>query len=111
MSEPEDLFAVQLAEKDIFFQREYKFHPRRKWRADFFVPAANALVEVEGGAWVNGRHTRGAGFTRDCQKYNEAALLGLAVYRFTPEMVENGEALQTIQRAIECHAVDEEEDN
>ena len=43
--------------------------------------------EVEGGVYSGGRHTRGAGFTADCKKYNAAAMLGWYVIRITPEMI------------------------
>jgi hypothetical protein len=57
--------------------REYMFHPVRKWRADFAHIESRTLIEVEGGIWMKkGRHTTGAGFTEDCEKYLEAALHG-----------------------------------
>jgi len=31
-------------------EREYRFHPRRKWRFDAAWPDAKLAVEVEGGA-------------------------------------------------------------
>ena len=57
------------------------------------------LVEVEGTVYLQGRHTRGAGYTADCEKYNEAQILGFMVLRFTPEQVRSGYALDTIERA------------
>jgi hypothetical protein len=69
---------------------EHKFHPTRKWRFDFaFVPEKVAL-EVEGGVWTGGRHTRGAGFSGDMAKYNAAAILGWRILRVTPEQMRNG---------------------
>lgn len=79
---------------------EYKFHPDRRWRFDFAYPDLKIAIEIEGGTFVNGRHNRGAGFQSDCQKYNEAGLLGWTVYRFTGAMVRNGEAVSTINRAL-----------
>lgn len=64
---------------------EFRFHPSRKWRADFAIPSAKLLVEVDGGVWSGGRHTRGAGFVGDCEKLNAAACLGYRVLRFQPQ--------------------------
>lgn len=66
---------------------EYKFHPSRKWRADAACLEADLLIEIEGGTWVNGRHNRGEGYRKDCEKYNAAALMGWRVVRFTPDML------------------------
>jgi len=82
-------------------RREYRFHPTRKWRFDFAFPEYSLAVEVEGGVYTKGRHTRGAGFTRDAEKYNEAALLGWRVIRVTPEHIRKGQAVAWIKRAME----------
>lgn len=34
----------------IAYDREYRFDPTRKWRADFALPELGILIEVEGGA-------------------------------------------------------------
>jgi very-short-patch-repair endonuclease len=80
--------------------REFKFHPSRRWRSDFAWPDCKLLVEVEGGHWSGGRHTRGSGFDGDCEKYNEAALLGWRVLRVTSTHIKSGEALDWIRRAL-----------
>ncbi len=81
-------------------EQEYKFHPDRKWRFDFAFVSERLAVEVEGATWANGRHTRGDGFENDCRKYAEAAILGWRVIRVTGGMVESGEAVQLIERAL-----------
>jgi hypothetical protein len=43
------------------------------------------------------------GFAKDCEKINEAQLLGWQVYRFTPGMIRSGVAMQVIERAICQH--------
>ena len=57
-------------------------------------------AEVEGGVYSDGRHTRGKGFTEDCVKYNEAALLGWCVLRFPTGTIASGEAVSVIERAL-----------
>jgi very-short-patch-repair endonuclease len=68
-------------------EREYRFHDKRRWRADFAHVEARVLVEVEGGIWVNGRHNRAAGFNADLEKYLEAGLLGWRVFRLGPDQI------------------------
>jgi hypothetical protein len=58
------------------------------------------LIEIDGGAWTNGRHVRGKGFAADLVKLNAAALMGFRVLRFTPAMVEDGTALAVIRQAL-----------
>lgn len=81
-------------------EREQRFHPVRKWRADFMWRRQQLIVEVEGGTWQVGRHQRPEGFERDCRKYNEAALRNWKVLRFTRAMIESGEALAQIMRGL-----------
>lgn len=44
-------------------------------------------IEIEGGTWINGAHSRGGHYASDCEKYNEAALLGWVIFRVTSDMV------------------------
>ena len=81
-------------------ERQYYFHPTRKWRVDFAWPEFMLIVELEGGVWVRGAHNRGAGFIKDCIKYNEAAVLGWTVLRFAGGMITNGVALECLERMI-----------
>lgn len=64
-------------------QTEVVFCPGRKWRADFLHPETRTLIELEGGVFSGGRHTRGRGFVADCEKYLEAWHLGFTVIRLT----------------------------
>ena len=81
--------------------RELRFHAERRWRLDFAWPALQLALEVEGGTWSNGRHSRGKGFADDCEKYAELAISGWRLIRVTTHQVETGEALRWIERAIE----------
>jgi very-short-patch-repair endonuclease len=80
--------------------REYHFWPGRRFRFDFAWWQQKVAVEVEGGSWIGGAHTRGKHFEQDCEKYNEAGLKGWKVYRVTPRMVEDGRAIALIRRAL-----------
>lgn len=59
----------------------------RQWRFDYAYVEQRVALEVEGGVWTGGRHTRGAGFLKDMAKYNRAAILGWRVLRTTPDML------------------------
>lgn len=80
--------------------RELKFHPKRQWRFDFCIPTHMIAIEVEGGAFTQGRHTRGAGFIGDMEKYNEAVILGWKIYRITPEMMVKTKTFDDLKRLI-----------
>lgn len=69
-------------------EREFVFHPSRKWRFDFAHLESRTAIEIEGGIWTASRHTTGRGFSNDCEKYNEAALRGWAVFRLTGDMID-----------------------
>lgn len=79
---------------------EHAFHPGRRWRLDFAWPEFLIALEIEGGTFNLGRHTRPIGFEKDCEKYNAAALLGWTVLRVTGAMVKDGRALATVQTAL-----------
>lgn len=100
-SKIEETFALQLAADKVRSpEREYRFHPTRMWRLDFAWPQKKVGVECEGGVWSGGRHTTGSGFTSDCEKYNEAVLLGWRILRVTADMVKKGEALRLTKVAL-----------
>ena len=80
--------------------REYQFDNKRKWRLDRCWPSKMVAVELEGGVHSGGRHVRGAGFEKDCEKYNAAALAGWKVGRFTAGMVRSGSALEWLKKAL-----------
>lgn len=69
---------------------EFKFAPKRRWRIDYLVfkvyesTTIKVALEVEGGVWSFGRHTRGSGFVKDMEKYNEVARQQMFIIRVTP---------------------------
>lgn len=81
-------------------ESEFIFAPPRRWRFDFAWPTAKVALEVEGGTFLSGRHSRGRGFEDDCIKYDEAAIAGWLVIRVTGDMVTDGRALALVERAL-----------
>lgn len=102
VSEGEAALVQHLKSHKIGFEQEYKFHPTRKWRADFLITGTKILIEVEGGIWMagGGRHTRGKGYIGDMEKYNSASMMGFTVLRFCTEQVKSGMAIQQIEILI-----------
>jgi hypothetical protein len=66
---------------------EYSWHPERKYRADYAWPAFKLLVEIDGGLFIQGGHSRGAARLYDMRKDREATLLGWRVMRYGPDEI------------------------
>lgn len=82
-------------------EREYKFSAARRWRADYCHTASRTIIELEGGIYSEGRHTRAAGYLGDIEKYNAAAMLGYTVLRLGTGQVDDahvGEIADWVQR-------------
>lgn len=58
-------------------------------------------VEVEGGVWIMGGHTRPVGFLKNLEKYNTATINGWAVLRVTPQMIKDGTAFHLVEVALD----------
>jgi hypothetical protein len=115
-SDGEKLVEEWLEDHRIPFVTQYRFHPVRKWTFDFAIGGAPVMVrgrkmftpgdasriklaiEVEGGQFTGG-HKRGPAADSDCEKFNEATLLGWRVLRFTSNQVKRGVSGRVIQRA------------
>ena len=100
MSKFEDELAFQIKAAHLPEpKRQYKFHEDRQWKADFAWTEHQyrIILEVDGGVFSGGRHTRGAEYTKDRKRDNEATLRGWTVYRVTTGMVTDGTALQLLE--------------
>ena len=86
----------------INYEKEYRFHPVRKWRFDFAIPEHMIAIEIEGGIYMQGRHTRGKGYQADCEKYREAVVLGWRLLRYTTnELAKDSEMIiRDIERLL-----------
>lgn len=83
---------------------EFRFHDMRRWRFDFAHTVAKVAIELEGGIWTGGRHTRGSGFAKDCEKYNDAQLKGWDVFRLTSDQL-HSDLLERINEHIRTRAI------
>lgn len=83
---------------------EYRFVDTRKWRFDWAWVEARVALEVEGGVWIGGRHTRTGGYLQDMAKYNEAQIAGWQVLRCVPDDLTAGETFALIRRALAVRA-------
>lgn len=86
---------------------QHHFHATRNWRLDLAwldARGGGVACEVEGGVWIQGRHTRGSGFIADMEKYNELAIAGWMLVRVTYAMIGDGSAVTVIKRALESRA-------
>lgn len=74
------------------------------------MPEYKIALEVEGGVWTQGRHTRPQGFLGDVDKYNTATLMGWRLFRTTPEMLYTQRTLGMLKAAV-LGSFDPEKDN
>lgn len=106
VSAPEELLAWQLRAEGLTFDREHRFHESRMWRLDFWFAGAKLAVEIDGGGWVGGKHGRGDGIERDCEKASHIAMAGHRLMRVTPGQIKRGEALKWILVALGLRTAD-----
>lgn len=79
-------------------QTQYLFHPERKWRFDFAWPQEKIALEVQGGVHTGGGHVRGKGYNNDCEKNNEACVMGWRVLAVTTDHIASGQAVSWLTR-------------
>lgn len=80
---------------------EHHFHPTRKWRFDYAWPDAGVAVEVQGGIWTQGRHTRGAALKKEWEKLNTAAARGWRILYCEPKELMTLAFAKTLKAAID----------
>lgn len=79
---------------------EHKFHALRRWRFDYAWLSQRVALEVEGGLFIRGRHSRGAGMLKDMEKYNQAAVMGWRVFRCTPDTLCTPDTFDMLREAL-----------
>ena len=95
LSKGEEAFALHCKAEGLSPHREFPFCSR-KWRFDFAFQHEKIAVEIEGGIWSGGAHTRGKHFESDAEKYNLAVKMGWRVLRYSTEMVLRGDAINDV---------------
>ena len=90
------MFHLLLRQLSTAWIAEHRFHPVRRWLFDFARPDIRLAIEIDGGLFVGGRHSRGAGQIKDMEKGNHAVALGWQTLHFPPEQVKNGEAYRFV---------------
>lgn len=94
-------FAFQLDALGIPYDREVRLVRGRNFRYDFVFCAAQLVVEVDGGTWSGGRHTRGAGFAQDCEKAALARIHGgWCTLHVTADQVKDGRAAKWVEEIV-----------
>lgn len=99
-SEGEMLMKILMDEAGFTTVPEHKFCETRKWRFDFAILDKKIGIEIEGGTFSRGRHTRPLGFRNDCEKYNMATALGWRVYRFPTDWVQDMTAINFLKEHL-----------
>jgi hypothetical protein len=83
---------------------EFRFNATRKWRFDWAWPhgrhGARVALEVQGGLFIAGRHSRGAALLKEHEKLNEAAADGWRILYVTPQTLESATTFDLIRRAL-----------
>jgi len=104
----EEMFAAQLDERGVPYERELMLIPGRRFRWDFVVPMAGLAIEVNGGTWMGGRggHSSGSGIQRDYEKANLATEYGWAVILLSGDMVRNGSGADSVARYMTAYCGD-----
>lgn len=101
VSDLELAFEFQLkAYKIPQWERELVFAPPRRFRFDFAWETEMLAVEIDGGTFVKGGHSTGVGIHTDCVKSSEASVLGWKVMHFDKIMIESGEAIDYLRKAL-----------
>ena len=98
-SKLEDKFLVLFTEAapDITILRWQKVIKGRRFEFDFTLPDQRILVEIQGGTFSGGRHTRGYGYSADCEKLRLATFDDWKVLWYDSKSINTKE----VQRLVE----------
>ena len=72
----------------------------RKFRFDYAWPDKKVALECDGGIWTQGRHTRGAGWLKDMEKFDAAAILGWRVIKRAPQNLNSSGTFSVLEQLL-----------
>lgn len=78
---------LELAPSSLTLLREFPAIEGRRFRFDFYCVEASVLIEIQGGAFTGGRHTRGVGMSSDCEKSRLAQMQGYKCFAYTGQQI------------------------
>lgn len=81
-------------------EAEYRFSQDRRWRMDFAWPEYKVYLEVDGGIWINGGHSRGVGIIKDHEKQNTASIQGWRILKCQPKYINTIDTLNMVRDAL-----------
>lgn len=100
-----EIIKTELPEIDIVPQ--YKWHPFRRFKADFAIPEYKILIEIEGGIWNRRAHGSIRGILNDIEKSNLAQAEGWKLFRVVangrkglPGFLNADHVIEAIKRSI-----------
>ena len=86
---------------DLKWIHRHKFMVDRKFEFDFAFPTIKLAIEVQGGIWIVGGHTKGVGIKQDHDKNQNACALGWQMLYCCPDDIKKGIAISFIEKTIE----------
>lgn len=84
---------------------EYRFHDKRRFRLDYYIPIENGGfikglgIEYNGINYQNprySRHTNTTGYIKDCEKWNLALFSGIPILQLTFKQMEEPEKVKVL---------------
>jgi very-short-patch-repair endonuclease len=94
-NDAEDLLEQMLKDAGYDADREYRWHPSRKFRSDFALVQDRILIEIEGSG-----HRTYSRFLSDIDKYNQATVHGWSLLRCQPKQVAGGYIMDLLEEML-----------
>jgi hypothetical protein len=80
---------------------EYKFHPVRRWRFDFCWLEQKVYLEINGGIFILGRHSRGPALLKEWEKIAAATAMGFRPLFCQPSDCAKAATIDAIKAALD----------